>query len=123
MRTMPGQDALSLHIMLTAARLSADPLSENALEAVMARVPYNADYFRRAFSERIGYTPQKFLEFKRMEKAVHILGTGRSVKETATEVGYGDPYFFSRMFKRYIGASPSSFRLRGTDRIPYEYVE
>ena len=116
---MEGQDALSLHIMLTAARLSADPLAENALESVLGRAPYNADYFRRAFRERIGYTPQKFLELKKMERAMHILGTGRSVKETAAEVGYKDAYFFSRMFKRYLGASPSAYRLRGRERLTY----
>lgn len=123
MRTMPGQDALSLHIMLTAARLSSDPLSDDALETAIGRVPYNEDYFRRAFRDRIGYTPQKFLEFKRMEKAVHILGTGRSVKNTALDVGYSDPYFFSRMFKRYMGASPSSFRLRGAERTSMDHTD
>lgn len=116
---MAGQDALSLHIMLSAARLAADPLADGTLDSVLDRAPYNADYFRRAFRERIGYTPQKFLEFKKMEKAMHILGTGKSVKETAAEVGYPDPYFFSRMFKRYLGASPSTYRLRGRERLAF----
>ena len=34
------------------------------------------------------------------------------VKRVTAELGYSDPYFFSRMFKRYIGSSPSSYRLR-----------
>ena len=34
------------------------------------------------------------------------------VKRVAAELGYSDPNFFSRMFKRYIGSSPSSYRLR-----------
>jgi AraC-like DNA-binding protein len=116
---MAGQDALSLHIMLSAARLAADPLADGALNGVLDRAPYNADYFRRAFRERIGYTPQKFLEFKKMERAMHILGTGKSVKETAAEIGYEDAYFFSRMFKRYLGASPSTYRLRGRERLTF----
>lgn len=120
---MAGQDALSLLIVLTATRLSSNPLAPDALERALSTVPYNADYFRRAFRDRIGLTPQKFLESKRMEKAVHILGTGQTVKDTAFEVGYSDPFFFSRTFKRYIGASPSSYRLRGTDRTAIEYIE
>lgn len=120
---LDGQDALSLHIMLSAARLSADPVAEGVLERTLEEVPYNDDYFRRAFRDRIGYTPQKFLELKKMERALHHLATGSSVKETAALVGYGDPYFFSRMFKRYIGTSPTSYRLRRREEVTGRYVE
>lgn len=105
------QDNLSLQIMFVASRLSADPLGFG-IEEAMANVPYNEDYFRRAFRERIGMTPQKYRELKRMEFAVHRLGKGLSVKAVAAELGYSDPYFFSRMFKKIIGASPSSYRLK-----------
>jgi AraC-like DNA-binding protein len=107
----PG-DALSLHIMRAAAEIAADPLGEGALDRALAAAPYNAEYFRRAFRDKIGLTPQKYLEFKKMEKASNILSLGRSVKETAALVGYEDPYFFSRMFKRYMGASPANHQLR-----------
>ncbi|SFB01045.1 transcriptional regulator, AraC family [Poseidonocella pacifica] len=108
-----SQDHLSVQIMLAAARLSADPLGSGAgADEVLERIPYNPDYFRRAFKERIGYTPQKFRELKRMEFAANRLGMGLSVKAAAEELGYSDPYFFSRMFKRYLGANPSSYRER-----------
>lgn len=108
------QDQLSLQIMLTASRLAADPVGAGALTEALATVPYNADYFRRAFRDRIGMTPQKYRELKRMEFAVNRLGVGLSVKEVAAELGYSDPYFFSRTFKNYIGASPSHYRWAGT---------
>lgn len=110
-----AQDQLSKHIMIVASRLSADPLGAG-LEEVIANVPYNPDYFRRAFRDRIGMTPQKFREHKRMEFAIGRLSQGRSVKVVAAELGYSDPYFFSRMFKRYLGASPSSYRERRAAR-------
>lgn len=109
--TSEPQDQLSMHIMIVASRLSADPLGAGVEEAT-ANVPYNEDYFRRAFKERIGMTPQKYREQKRMEFAVQRLSRGLSVKEVAAELGYTDPYFFSRMFKRHIGASPSAYRLK-----------
>ncbi|QHQ34342.1 AraC family transcriptional regulator [Algicella marina] len=118
-----SQDQLSLQIMLVASRLSADPLGEGAVEEAMSSVLYNPDYFRRAFRDRIGMTPQKYREFKRMEFAVHRLGMGLSVKEVAAELGYSDPYFFSRMFKRHIGASPSNYRERRTATPKFEYRE
>ncbi|MBF9035834.1 helix-turn-helix domain-containing protein [Rhodobacterales bacterium HKCCE2091] len=106
-----NHDPLSMHIMNVAARLSSDPLG-GGLDDAHAAVPYNADYFRRAFRDRMGMTPQKFRELKRMEFAANRLGQGMSVKAVAAELGYSDPYFFSRMFKRHMGASPSSFRER-----------
>ncbi|SFR19627.1 helix-turn-helix domain-containing protein [Poseidonocella sedimentorum] len=113
--TPDAQDHLSVQIMLAATRLSADPLG-SGVEEVMRDVPYNADYFRRAFKDRLGHTPQKFRELKRMEFAANRLGMGLSVKAVAGELGYADPYFFSRMFKRYLGASPSTYRDRQVRR-------
>ena len=118
----PG-DALSLHIMRVAAEIAAAPLDPTTLDRALAAAPYNAEYFRRAFRENIGWTPQKFLEFKKMEKAMNILSVGRSVKETAALVGYDDPYFFSRMFKRYMGTSPANYQLRAREDGSWQYGE
>jgi AraC-like DNA-binding protein len=106
-----SQDQLSVQIMLAASSLSADPVGDGMGE-VLAKLPYNEDYFRRAFKERIGLTPTKFRELKRMEFAASRLGMGLTVKAVAAELGYADPYYFSRMFKRYIGTSPSFITTR-----------
>nr|WP_244515547.1 helix-turn-helix domain-containing protein [Pacificibacter marinus] len=95
--------------MLAASRLAADPVGDG-IEEVFAKLPYNEDYFRRAFKDRIGLTPTKFRELKRMEFAASRLGMGLTVKAVAAELGYSDPYYFSRMFKRFIGTSPSTYR-------------
>lgn len=109
--TPTPKDQLSLHIMQVASHLSADPLGADAEDAISA-APYNPDYFRRAFRDRIGMTPQKFRELKRMEFAINRLHMGLTVKQVAAELGYNDPYFFSRQFKRHIGASPSRYRAK-----------
>lgn len=106
-----SQDLLSMQIMFMASRLAADPLGAD-VDDVLTSVAFNPDYFRRAFRDRMGMTPQKYRELKRMEFAVSRLGQGHSVKQVAAELDYSDPYFFSRMFKRYIGSSPSSYRVR-----------
>jgi AraC-like DNA-binding protein len=106
---LESQDQLSIQIMMVASRLAADPLGAG-LEEALRDVPYNQEYFRRAFRDRLGQTPQKFRELKRMEFAANRLGKGVTVKAVAAELGYSDPYFFSRMFKRYMGTSPSSYR-------------
>lgn len=109
--------------MRVAAELAADPLGQETLVRALAVAPYNAEYFRRAFREKIGWTPQKFLELKKMEKAGNILSIGHSVKETAAFVGYDDPYFFSRMFKRYMGTSPANHQLRAREAGGWQFLE
>lgn len=109
--TPDSHDHLSVQIMLAATRLSADPLGSGT-DVALAGIPYNRDYFRRAFRDRLGYTPKKFRELKRMQFAANRLGMGLSVKAVSAELGYSDPYFFSRMFKRYLGSSPSTYRDR-----------
>ncbi|MFK7943568.1 MAG: helix-turn-helix domain-containing protein [Paracoccaceae bacterium] len=109
-----SQDHLSVQIMMTASRLSSDPLGAG-VEELLAEIPYNQDYFRRAFKQRIGLTPQKFREMKRMEFAASRLGMGVRVKTVAAELGYSDPYYFSRQFKGYLGSSPSTYLGRNTD--------
>ena len=106
-----GSDALSLHIMLMAAEISRDPMNEEVVEESLARRPYNTDYLKRAFRDKIGHTPRQFRELKRMEYAMSLLATGRSVKQAAEKVGYADPLYFSRQFKKLVGTSPSIYRV------------
>lgn len=47
-----------------------------------------------------------------MERAMHLLESGASVGTAAAEVGYADPYYFSRMFKRIMGLSPRAHMAR-----------
>jgi len=93
----------------TATWLASDPLVD--IDHVMSGIPYNEDYFRRVFRDRVGLTPQKFHEQKRMAFAIHLLGMGLSVTDTAAELAYRDPHYFSRQFKRHIGSYPLSYRL------------
>lgn len=103
-------DGLALAVMLAATQISAAPLDDDVVERVLATVPYNLDYFQREFRERVGWTPRKYREFKRMERAMLLLQLGRRVQEAGREVGYEDAYYFSRVFKRHIGISPRGYR-------------
>jgi AraC-like DNA-binding protein len=105
-------DTLDLSIMVAASRIAASPLDDGIAERVVAEAPYNPDYFHRAFQKRIGRTPRKFQDFKRIERAMHLLETGVGVALAGAEVGYGDPYYFSRVFKRTVGISPRTYLRR-----------
>lgn len=97
---------IDLAVMKAASRIAAAPLEQEIAERAVSDAPYNPDYFHRAFRERIGRTPRQYQEFCRIERATHLMEAGYAVAAAAAEVGYSDPYYFSRCFKRVLGCSP-----------------
>ena len=69
-------------------------------------------FFRR-FHAATGLTPMQWLRRQRMSHAQRrLIESNDSVKEIAEQVGYLDPFHFSRDFKRWTGLAPSHFRER-----------
>jgi AraC-like DNA-binding protein/mannose-6-phosphate isomerase-like protein (cupin superfamily) len=68
-------------------------------------------YFRRQFGQWTGYAPREYLRRLRIAKARELLGdVALSVKQVSAQVGFDDPYYFSRSFRQIDGLSPSEFR-------------
>ncbi|MBQ7384326.1 MAG: helix-turn-helix domain-containing protein [Clostridia bacterium] len=66
------------------------------------------------FKEQYGMPPIAYIINLRMLTACELLlGTDMSVKQIGIQVGYDDPFFFSKIFKRHMGASPQSYRALG----------
>lgn len=57
-----------------------------------------------------GKSPQDFIRIIRLEHAATMLKAGRPVAEVATVVGFDNPKYFSTVFKKYFGVSPSKYR-------------
>ena len=76
-------------------------------------MPFNYDYLRKQFQEKIGLTPLKYQTNLRMKKAKSMLtaagGQEHSIAEVAESCGFKDALYFSRVFKKYYGCSPSDF--------------
>ena len=68
-------------------------------------------YFNKIFNDNFRTTPHKFISTKRLIHAKSILDSGdfESISEVAQSVGYSDPLYFSRAFKRKFGVSPSNY--------------
>jgi AraC-like DNA-binding protein len=56
-----------------------------------------------------GKSPQDFIRVIRLERAASLLRSGRSVTETATVTGFDNAKYFSTVFKKYFGVSPSKY--------------
>ena len=84
--------------------------------AAVARVAHlSTAQFIRAFRAAFGETPHRYLQRRRLERAMYLLRTtDRSVTDICLDVGFGSLGTFSRTFSAVVGESPSAYRLRGS---------
>jgi len=84
---------------------------EISLDDVSREVNISPYYFSKLFKEETGENFIEFVTNIRMEKAKELLSqTGKSMKEICSEVGYSDPNYFSRSFKKNIGVTPTEYK-------------
>ena len=71
----------------------------------------SAPTFRRIFESRFGTSPRKYVIRQRLLQAKVILESGeyKNISDVARSVGYDDPLYFSKHFKKFYGTSPSNF--------------
>nr|WP_067054540.1 AraC family transcriptional regulator [Mucilaginibacter sp. L294] len=68
-------------------------------------------YLTKLFRKSTGMAPMDYFIHLKMQKACQLLHADNvKIKDVAFELGYDDPYYFSRLFKRYMGTSPEPYR-------------
>lgn len=73
----------------------------------------NSSYVSRLFKQELGENYVDYLTGKRMEEAIKLLlRTEMHVYEISENIGYGNPKYFSQLFKKYTGMSPKEYRDR-----------
>lgn len=88
--------------------------SENLNLDLLTELSYlQKSYFLHSFKKQFGIAPMKYLNLVRMEHAkLLLLSSDRSISEIALEVGFSNPTYFSEMFLKSEGESPSHYRKR-----------
>ena len=87
----------------------AEEISSDTLSARFGFVP---SYLSKVFRRQTGMSPTEYLTKRRMEKAKDLLETrpGILIREAALLVGYKDPYYFSKLFKKTTGLWPTQYQ-------------
>ena len=70
-------------------------------------------YFYRIFKGEAGVSPTDYLTNLRIEKAKQLILSGDSFATVASSVGINDIYYFSKLFAKEVGMTPSAYRKAG----------
>ena len=85
-----------------------------SLHDVAAQVGLSNSHFSTTFKQETGQSFVEFLTGLRMEQAKEMLCfTDMKASQISYEIGYKDPHYFSYLFKKTQGCTPSEYRARG----------
>jgi YesN/AraC family two-component response regulator len=86
---------------------------------IATHIQYSPSHFTARFKQKTGMAPIDYFIKLKIQYACQLLSqNGIKIKEVAGKIGYDDPYYFSRLFKKVTGKSPKHYRIvRGADNI------
>ncbi|SDN06212.1 AraC family transcriptional regulator [Siphonobacter aquaeclarae] len=72
----------------------------------------SCSHFSMLFRKGTGMPPLDYFTHLKMQKACQLIYAGAlKIKDIALALGYDDPYYFSRVFRKNMGQSPEQYRL------------
>ena len=94
--------------------------SENLkLESIAPLFGYNSSYLGKVFSQKTGENFNSYLDRIRIDQAKKFLIDDElKVYEIAERIGYKNPDYFHKKFKKYTNTTPAEFRKNIKQQIP-----
>ncbi|MCH2175809.1 MAG: AraC family transcriptional regulator [Lentisphaeria bacterium] len=87
------------------------------LESILQEAKMSLSTFHRYWKQVSDHSPHQYQLSLRIQKAQRLLAeTNLRIKTIATEIGFDDPLYFSRCFRKQTGLSPKKYRLRNYPR-------
>ena len=84
-----------------------------SLTQISKEAGYSPTYFTTLFKKETNYSPLSYFSHLKIVKACEFLDYTRiKVKEISFTLGYTDPYYFTKDFKKKMGMSPRQYRKR-----------
>lgn len=95
--------------------ISRNYCRDNPVAKISKRSGLKPRTFARRFKVATGYSPMDYIHAVRIEEAKQLLEANyANVEEIGHVVGYEDPTFFRRLFKRQVGITPAAYRKKYT---------
>lgn len=83
------------------------------LEDMAKSVNYSPTYLSTLFTQKSGMSPINYFNQLKIQKACQLLDfTDKKAKEIAFELAFNDPYYFSKVFTKYMHMSPKEYRMK-----------
>ncbi|AIW40992.1 helix-turn-helix domain-containing protein [Paenibacillus polymyxa] len=83
-----------------------------AMEAMAKHFHYSTHYLVKVFKRKYGCSPIEYVVQTRINRAKSLLAeTDASIRDVAEHVGYNNFYYFSRLFKKQTGETPTQFKM------------
>lgn len=93
-------------------------MQEHIMETVVLKdlaslIHMSSSHFSAMFKNKTGHSPLEYFNHLKIQKACQYLEfTDMPVKELCYTLGWDDPFYFSRLFSKYMGESPVHYRKR-----------
>ncbi len=116
-RSSAGEKA-DLKLRAALARMRMDYRQPWRVEELARLSGLSVPHFFRCFRKATGASPMDWLRRERMNQAKRRLSESRDrIADIASQVGYGDQFYFSRDFKKLVGLSPRHYRDQENTRL------
>jgi AraC-like DNA-binding protein len=101
----------TLPVRQVAEQIRQFPERPASVVALAATANLSVSHFCALFKHVIGFAPIDYLLHQRIQRACELLDTTEQpIKRIAGEIGFADPLYFSRVFRKVHGVSPKAYR-------------
>jgi AraC-like DNA-binding protein len=85
--------------------------SDITIKSLCEHVGYSESHFSSIFRKQTGFTPINYIQHLRIQTACNLLDFSEmKINQISFKVGISDPYYFSRLFTRITGLTPTEYR-------------
>jgi len=93
------------------AFMKANINNQYTIDELAKHQKLSVSHYSRLFYQKAGSTPVRYFNQLKIQRSCQMLYfTDRNIKEICAELGFDDPYYFSRLFKKLMGISPANYK-------------